>query len=297
MDYEDILRSIYEDAIFERPLLNEDGKPLAREIITIPVKGSDAILGAIEVLGWLAYPDESEKRHKFVEYTLAVLAKSLPKNNPGRKRNHDLTGIPNKRIKQFLADSSRRITLRLKAADVLVRKMRSNNDLEKQISLMEAAEYVAKTNRDYENWADEQENINRFISRTLRTSKPVIHLALAIHAIGQARGLFEHAMIDWVVTPEVWLLDTLFLAERNRVKFGSMFPFKGSRYENWVLSSREAAHHLDHYMQHLGLQEFKNIPVPPLPEQAERQRNFKVELNETIVFLPSNCSFGVRRRA
>lgn len=285
MVYEDILRSIYEGALFERELLDEGDKPIAREIVVIDVTGSGAIFGAVETLGWLAYPDEPEKRHRFAQYALAVLAKSLPKNNPGRKRSRDLTGIPNKRIKQFLADSSQRLTLRLKAADVLVRKMRSNNDPEKQISLMEAAEYVAKTNRDYENWADKQENINRFISRTLWPSKPVIHLALAIHAIGQARGLFGHAMIDWVVTPEIWLLDTLVLAESNRVNFGSMFPFKGSRHEGFALSSREAACYADNYMQHMGLQQVRDIPV--LPEQeAERQRNFKVELNETILFVP-----------
>ena len=304
-DYYERISDLYLEASWDRELyktIGEDLVPIAQEIVRIPTGDCfDRRLGAIILLSVLAFPEDILKRKIYVEYALAWFAKNLRKNDPDRIKNKDLTAIPNKKILQFLGPGKKaagyRINMRLRAADVLFRKLLSHDDPRQQLTLREAAEPIAMRNElDFPAFGSNDDNgdpIDSFIKRILWPSKPVIHLAMALDQVMKMHGLRALYTKDWVMCADKWLLETMLVAETYRVNLGTMFPREGSRKASTILAEKEAYEHGEKWLRKILLADYADIidsdthfgPIDP-KYLTVQPHNFTVELEETILFAP-----------
>ena len=263
MDYYERMSKVYRLAAIDRDLYDFiDGVAslIAREEVMIPVVQPDNLTGAIILLSVLAFPDEPKKRKHFFCCVSAKLIKmNIPRNSPERKNLKRLTSIPNMKIDQFLGNGKKsagyRINMRLRAAEVLWLKLGSSNEPRMQDTLKNAAKKVAVYNTSHfpaffsETWI-EGDPVDSFIRRILWTSKPVIHMAMALYSQLIDLRVKDESILGLVLNSDKWLDETMFMAEVIRVEFGSWFPRRDSQY------------------------------------LKDRDQNFSVDLGQTICFLP-----------
>lgn len=263
MDYYHRMSDVYRVAAIDRELYKTvDGGAalIAREQIMIPVIDTESLFGASVLLATLAFPDDPKKRKEFVACSMAKLVKlNFAQNSQERKNCQHLTLITNKKIEQFLGFGKKsagyRINMRMRAADVLWMKLQSSPNPAQQVGLRKIAEQVASCNSAnfaafFSDPRAGGDPVDSFIKRIMWPSKPVIHVAMALHFKLRELDLNGESTFGLIMVAEKWLVETLFLAEIIRVEFGCIFPRHDSQYLN------------------------------------NRVRNFSVDLEQTIVFLP-----------
>lgn len=239
-------------------LFTPDGGYIAREVVLVRDSKAYSHYNAAKFLSVLIYPDDIKKRKIFMDFTGAVLAKvNFPQNSPKRQEWKKLTSIPNKRIDEFLSGGKKSarysLNMRMRAADALWRKLGSNGNTYSQDSLLKVVEPIAG-HHSHENpgfYSELGNEAESFIKRILWPSKPVIHLAMGLYSQLLKVELKNPSIIELVVASDDWLVETMVMAETIRISFGVMFPHAGST------------------------------------SLKTRNKNFTVNLNETIAFLPA----------
>ena len=252
------LSGVYAATALDRNLFTSDGRYIAREVILVPDSEAYSHYNAAKLLAVLTFPDDLKKRKIFMDFTGAKLAKfNISKNSPKRQKWQKLIAIPNKRIDEFLSGGKKsalyRLNMRMRAADVLWRKLGSSGNTFHQDSLLKVLEPIAghHTRENpgfYSEFGNEAES---FIKRILWPAKPVIHLAMGLYSQLSTIGLKDPSIIDLVVASDEWLVETMVMAETLRISYGVLFPHADSTY------------------------------------LKSRNKNFTVNLDETIAFLPT----------
>ena len=125
--------------------------------------------------------------------------------------------------------------MRLRAADVLWMKLLSSENHAQQDGIKKIAEKVASFNSENFSAFFSEPSLggdptDSFIKRILWPSKPVIHVAMALHATLRDLNLNNQSIMELVMIADKWLIYNLFLAEIIRVEFGCLFPRHDSQY-------------------------------------------------------------------
>ena len=233
-DFYQRIADVYRNVLIKPEQLDHKGRLISKKLIMIPVDKQFHQLGATILLAYLAFPADTEakQRSKFVNLVNAKPIKlKYPQNSPERKKYQKFTSIPNKKINQFLGvgkgGAGYRVNMRMRAADVMWRKLHSNPD--KQDSLRAIASQMAKVDTDafpaFTN-KDEDEVIDSFIKRIIWPTKPIMHLAMGSYLHRFDHGMVDEPIVSLILKADEWLVETLFLAEMIRAEFNYLFPRK-----------------------------------------------------------------------
>ncbi len=202
------------------------------DVVFIPVNLPHDTYGAALLLAYLAYPDEPNQRVKFTKYVNAQLMKSdYPPYTPERKvmqeseGNRELFSIPNKRINQFLGierkSAGYRLNMRMRVAHTMWLIVNSNPNPASQKSLIEIAEKVAAFNKpEFPAFLSGES----FIKQGVWEARSVIHLAMSIYFFFNIKEMQDVSISGQVNQSDLWLDDSLQLAEQIRLEFSQWFP-------------------------------------------------------------------------
>lgn len=213
----------------------------------MPIYEGFATVGASIFIAVLAYPNNEAKRNLFVKAVAAFQIKhSAPPRSAERKelRNDPKVSwafsIPDKRIQQIISAASRIIARRNRAAWVLLQKLASDSDPNKQSPLQDIILRAAKQNSksypafysEKPDQADRDEIIaDSFRRQVLAEARPVIHLALAFYLRFEEGRRKEMSLLDPIIHADTWLKETMIAAEMLRVLFGDLFPKHDTQYK------------------------------------------------------------------
>lgn len=252
------------DIYFKLTKLHEidliDGNPKeCREIIMPPMIGDDSLYGAAAIISTLCFPEEDNhlERIAFFDHLFAKsLKKSAPVGSEERKRlvlipaYKSLIDIPNKRINDKLGKACKRLDNRFKAACAIVTKISTDPNFTNQVSLRQALLIISKKNSIYFKLFlsgkndDDVFEMNNFMQRVINTSKPVLHLAIALYCyLLPTKAVTIDDILRLANTGHKWLEDVIYKSEVFRLNLNSMLP-KGTksqdgRFHNIKLARKE----------------------------------------------------------
>ncbi len=208
------------------------------EKVIAPIYGAFAKEGAEKFLAVLAYPESMEKRLLMLDALQAAqLKQQFPRHSDGRKLirasgGGALLDMPNKRIDQVLNNVMRRLKKRNRAAWVMVQKLASSPEPDKQDSMLgiilKTALQTTGGQQQYGCWkGDDDENYTRrsFDKGVMVPSRNVIHLAMAFYAYFETNTKAKSINIkELTLTSREWLQPVIIAAELIRLSFGDWFP-------------------------------------------------------------------------
>jgi hypothetical protein len=258
-----------------------------KEAFLVPVFGDHAVIGAAIFISILAYSDDEAKRERFVSAVAAHAIKtgSRPKSTERKELRTDdqynwAIDVPNKRIQQSFADCGRRISIRLRAANVLALKLTSDGDPDKQAPLnkfiLRAAQYNTPSYPAFYSTEsdpiDQEERISdSFRRQVMYSSAAVYHLALAFYLRFETATPSKLDLFKTIMSAQTWFKETMVAAEVYRVMFGDMFPRHDSQYK----ANR---------VQNVSSPLEETISILPFADPIEEHMDFKWFLNNKFTF-------------
>ncbi len=239
-DFYQRIADVYENVSIDPELLDSKGRLTSKKLIMIPVDEPYHQLGATILLSYLAFPDETEakQRSNFVNSVNAKLIKlKFSRNSPERKNLQKFTEIRNEAIKLLLGvgrkSAGYRLNIRVRAADVMWRKLYSSDNPSNQDSLRVTAKTMAKVNTDsfpaFTHKEGVEEATDSFIKRIIWPTKPVLHLAMSSYLQNYNLDMNNEAIVPLIIEADKWLIETLFMAEMVRAEFKYLFPRSNSQ--------------------------------------------------------------------
>jgi hypothetical protein len=202
------------------------------DVVFISVNSPHDKYGAALLLAYLAFPYELNKRVKFIKYVNAQLMRSdYPLYSTERQMiqeiegNQELFSIPTKKIDQFLGIGKKsagyRLNMRIRVAHAMWLKVNSNSDPASQYSLSEIAKKVAAFNTpEFPAFSGGES----FTKQGIWKAKPVMHLTMAIYYHLYRKEMLDVSIVGLVNQSDLWLDDSLQLAEKIRLEFSQWFP-------------------------------------------------------------------------
>jgi hypothetical protein len=268
------LSDVYRMAAFDR-------KITSNEIILIPVIGEHAQIGAAMLLAILCYPEDIKEQTDFIEMVTTGLLKGSAKPNSSLRtelKKHPafakMISTRNDKITKKISKGLTRLHSRLRAANVLLQKLISSEDPRFQKPLANFIKIVSKRNTSayssfYSNHKDiedqEEQIIGSFRQRIIETSKPVVHIAMAIDVLLNANKKSNISIYHLIKTANDWLPTVVEQAEIFRVLFGDIFPRRDTQY------NAERA-------QNINIPLSKSISVLPLEVQFDLSTGWEESL-------------------